>query len=360
MESVRVVRELDSGRWRRFLGEQPRANIFHTPEMYAVFEAAVGHTPDLWAVVEDAEVLALFTPVHVSVGGGKFPGFTTRSIAYGSVLAPETMRTSDAVHTLLRSYAADVRRASLFTELRNLHDVAGMQPSLEACGFEYEDHLNYLIDLDRPAEDIFGSISSGARKNLRRTLRKGEVTVSTVSDRSELVEWYELLQMTYRRARVPIPHPSLFEAAFDLLAPRDMIRFFLARVGSVSVACSAELLYEDTIYGWYGGCDRSFSRSIPNDVLMWRVLEWGANHGYRVYDFGGAGKPQDPYGVRTFKAKFGGELVNYGRNVRVHSRPRLAASKLAYRVYQAGHGPARHRGVAAGSADVPAMTPAKV
>ena len=119
-----------------------------------------------------------------------------------------------------------------------------------------------------------------------------------------------------------------------MLQPRGMIKFLIARVGDVAVAGSAELLYKDTIYGWYGGSDRSYSSYIPNDLLMWHVLEWGASNGYRVYDFGGAGKPDEPYGVRTFKAKYGGELVNYGRYVCVHSGVRLAISKFAYRAYQ--------------------------
>jgi hypothetical protein len=38
--------------------------------------------------------------------------------------------------------------------------------------------------------------------------------------------------------------------------------------------------------------------------------------------------------VRTFKAKFGGDLVCYGRNVRAHAPWRLALSRIGYRVYQ--------------------------
>jgi serine/alanine adding enzyme len=64
-------------------------------------------------------------------------------------------------------------------------------------------------------------------------------------------------------------------------------------------------------------------------------LEWGVENGYRVYDFGGAGKPDEEYGVRDFKAKFGGKLVCYGRNVYVHSQVRLELSKLGYTIYRA-------------------------
>jgi lipid II:glycine glycyltransferase (peptidoglycan interpeptide bridge formation enzyme) len=58
------------------------------------------------------------------------------------------------------------------------------------------------------------------------------------------------------------------------------------------------------------------------------------NHGYRIYDFGGAGRPGEPYGVRDFKAKFGGELVDFGRHSYVHSPGRLKLTNLAYRFYR--------------------------
>ena len=53
-----------------------------------------------------------------------------------------------------------------------------------------------------------------------------------------------------------------------------------------------------------------------------------------VYDFGGAGKPDEEYGVRDFKAKFGGNLVNFGRNVFVHNPMLLKLSRHGYEVYR--------------------------
>jgi lipid II:glycine glycyltransferase (peptidoglycan interpeptide bridge formation enzyme) len=67
---------------------------------------------------------------------------------------------------------------------------------------------------------------------------------------------------------------------------------------------------------------------------MWHILEWGAKNGYRVYDFGGAGRSDEEYGVRDFKAKFGGELVSFGRNAHIHSSTRLAISKAGYEAYR--------------------------
>ena len=41
---------------------------------------------------------------------------------------------------------------------------------------------------------------------------------------------------------------------------------------------------------------------------------WGAENGYRLCNFGGAGKRDEEYGVRDFKAKFGGELICFARS----------------------------------------------
>jgi serine/alanine adding enzyme len=95
-------------------------------------------------------------------------------------------------------------------------------------------------------------------------------------------------------------------------------------------AVSVVLLYKDRVFSWYGGVDRRFMASVPNEILTWKEFEWSCQHGYAVYDFGGAGKPNEKYGVRDFKAKFGGELVSYGRNIWVAHPAWFAVSKFGY------------------------------
>jgi lipid II:glycine glycyltransferase (peptidoglycan interpeptide bridge formation enzyme) len=261
---------------------------------------------------------------------------TTRAVVYGGVLYEHNAEGYTALEQLLQTYTAETKKQGiLFTEFRNLADLTEVQPLLEKCKFTFEGHLNYLIDLDRPSEEVMQSIGSRTRKQIRRGLRREAVTISEVNDKSQLVEWYDLLQKTYSVAQVPLGDITLFEAAFDILHPKGMIKFLVATVEGQLVSCSAELLFKHIIYGWYSGTDRAYSSYIPNELLMWHLLEWGANsEQYRVYDFGGAGKPDEEYGVRDFKAKFGGDLVNFGRNIFVHQPSLLKVSKLGYELYQ--------------------------
>jgi serine/alanine adding enzyme len=333
--SIAVVRTLPEEEWRRFVEAQPAGNIFHTPEMFQVFAEAKGYQPTLWATVDDnGHPLALLLPVQVTLMGWPLRQITTRAIAYGSVLYDSSPTGEEALAVLLQTYRQEMRGKALFTELRNLSDLSAVRPVLDDCGFVYEDHLNYLIDLSHPPEAIFQSIGSRTRKNIRRGLKRGEVVCEEVKEQGQVATCYELLHQTYQAARVPLADLSLFEAAFALLHLKGMVRFTLAYVEQVPAAASVELLYKDVVYGWYGGVDRAYSAYVPNELLMWHILEWSAGNGYRVYDFGGAGKPDEEYGVRDFKAKFGGQLVCYGRHTFVHTPALLAISKRAYQIYQ--------------------------
>lgn len=332
---MRVVQHLDEDQWKAFVDQHPEGNIFHTPEMFRVFARTKGYEPDLWAAVDDrSDVLALIAPVHIALMNGALRRLTTRSVAYGSVLYQDTPDGQAALQLLLNTYARSIRGQSLFSELRNLHSLDHLRPLLTGCGYVYNGHLNYLIDLNRPAEAVLQSIGPRTRKKIRKGLRAGQVSVCEVSDRSDLAAWYEMLQKTYNNARVPLADRSLFDAVFDVLRPAGMAKFLMARTQGVVVACSIELPYKDTIYGWYGGCDRAYREYAPNELLIWHILEWGASNGYRVYDFGGAGQPGEEYGVRDFKAKFGGQLVNFGRYTLTHSPHVLKLSQLGYAVYR--------------------------
>ena len=51
------------------------------------------------------------------------------------------------------------------------------------------------------------------------------------------------------------------------------------------------------------------------------------------FDMMGAGKPDDGgYGVRDFKLKFGGELVEFGRNIHVCNRLLFSIGKLGVKI----------------------------
>jgi len=330
--SITVVHTLAEKEWRRFVDKHPASNIFHTPEMFQVFTQAKGHHPILWAAVGgDGHILALLPIVNVTLLNGPLRYFTTRSIAYGSVLCAPGPKGQEALAILLSTYKRQARSRSLFTELRNLSDFASIQPTLQENNFVYEGHLNFLIDLERPVEEIWSSVRSNVRTNVRKARRK-QVVIEEITSLDEVASAYTVLEKVYEHIQVPLAPISLFEAAFEILYSKNMIKFFSAWVDETRIGVAVRLLHKNVIYAWYAGITRDYASHKANDLLNWHVLEWGAQNGFTCFDFGGAGKPDEEYGPRKFKAKFNGALVNYGRNTCVHAPMRL---RLGEKVYNA-------------------------
>lgn len=310
-----IVNTLPEEKWRTYVENHPHGNIFHTPELFHVHQKVKGYTPEIWAALGDQQqIMGLFLPVHITLSDGLMNRFTTRTNVFGGILVDQSPEGEKALIDLLMAYKEGTGRQSVFTEIRNIFPINKYQPLLQNLGFVYEEQLNYIIDLTPTPEEVFSRIGKRTRKNIRNGRNRAEVVIKTVEDIEGVLESYELLQKSYYNAQVPLSDVSLFTSAFEHLLPKGMIKVQTAMVGDSPAATSLELFYKDMIFGWYSGMDREFSSFIPNDLLMAYVLESGSANGFRFYDFGGAGKSDEDYGVRQFKAKFGGELVSYGRN----------------------------------------------
>ncbi len=330
--ALRVVGHLDENVWREFVQSNPRANIFHTPEMFQVFARARGCRPTLWAAVDGQDrVLALFLPVQMTVLNGLFRLLTTRAVVFGGPLAVPGEEGRRALAVLLQAYHRSVKRTVLFTELRNVCDLSDLQPVLSDSGFASEGHLNFLIDVSRPEAELWQQINSGARRNIQKAAKSG-VGVEELSDPKELPAAYAVLRNVYKRIQVPLPDLSLFQAALDVLRPAGMLRILVARQNGATLGVLFLLVHKGMATYWYTGCLREHSSLRPADLLVWSALQSCKQLNCHTYDFGGAGRLDEEYGVRDFKAKYGGRLVNYGRNVCTHAPWRFKLSRTGFQL----------------------------
>lgn len=334
-----IVNSLPESEWRCFVEQHPEGNIFHTPDMFHVFQQVKDYHPELWAALgDDGRILALFIPVHITLKNGIMKKITTRTNVFGGVLVSNESEAVQALTELLHAYQKSSGNNSLFTEIRNISPTDRFQDILCQYGFKYEEQLNYLIDLTPSPDEVFKRIGQRTRKNIRREMNLSRIQIIQASEQKEIMESYDLLINSYRHAQVPLSDKSLFLTAYTELAPKGMITVLIALVDQIPAATSIELFFKDTVTGWFAGMDRSLGSHCANEILMWHVLKNSSEMGYKKYDFGGAGRSDQKYGVRDFKAKFGGTLVDYGRNTWVPKPFILEMGKLGYRLYRRFYG----------------------
>ena len=157
--NMQLVNSLEDSTWQSFVDQNPYGNIYHTPQMFQVFAKSEKHKPTFWAVIDQSKhPLALLTPVEITLRNGLFFEWTTRAVAYGSVLNAPGPEGRAALQLLLKTYCSKMQGHILFTEFRNLFNLGEQQPTLNEEKFLLEDHLNYLIDLDQSEEMLWHNI----------------------------------------------------------------------------------------------------------------------------------------------------------------------------------------------------------
>jgi glycosyltransferase involved in cell wall biosynthesis/CelD/BcsL family acetyltransferase involved in cellulose biosynthesis len=312
---VEVLDQIDAASWDAFLTSATNVSPFHRRAVIDVQRKARGQRVDLLVARDSRGIAAMMPTIVIAVGGRPGSWLTNRRVVHGIAHRPGA---ANAVRALIDELE---RRSSgvVLTEIRH-HDAIDpvVTHALASAGYERNPHLEIEVVLDGDPEAVLSRIGRSTRHRIRRGVRQGWASVEPVTDESAFAEWFELLRRTYRRIRLPLADRTLFEAAFD--AGWDAgFWLVLARVDGVPAASSLELAHGDTVYGWYNGVDRRFSSRVPNELLTWYVIQNACESGFRRYAFGGAGVPGQPYGVRDFKSKFGGESRDLGRHTHVHA-----------------------------------------
>ena len=80
---------------------------------------------------------------------------------------------------------------------------------------------------------------------------------------------YTFLQETYGNADVPLADRSLFEAAYRILKPRNMVKVVAVYDGDKPLAVDVMLIFKKQVFMWYGGSIRMPGLS-PVAQLQWR------------------------------------------------------------------------------------------
>ena len=318
-----------SEQWDDYVLHHPKGSIFHTLGMQRVFEKTRQNEP-WWqaATNQDGNIIAMLTAVRVETVGGLASRFASRSIWFSEPICDDTEEGKEALRALIEAHDQAMRGQILFCEVRPLFAQSSEFQPLVDCGYQYKDYLNYVVDLKDKA-DLESRVSKSCRKQIRKCAKRG-VEIEVVTNYDSIEKMYELVQFSYERSKVPLVDVEIFHNALETLG-KEVVEVRLAKLDGSVVAAGITLKFKDVVYAWYGGALR-VTGLAPFAALTWHEIESGSNEGFGFYDFGGAGWPDEDYGPRDFKSKFGGELVQYGRYRKIDSAWKLTVATQAFSV----------------------------
>ena len=139
---------IDKEEWGEFVYNHPHGNIFQTPEMYEVYQNTKNYEPVFLVVVNNAgEISGTLLAVIQKEYSGVLGNFTARSIIHGGPLVKDD--DPDVLDFVLKEYNKIVKKKAIYSQFRNFWDWGNSKEIFGENGFEYEEHLNILIDLTK-------------------------------------------------------------------------------------------------------------------------------------------------------------------------------------------------------------------
>jgi len=331
--STESISKIKLNKWAEFVLKQKNANIFQTLQMYEIYKNTLNYKPIFFSVTNERnEILGVLLSVVQKEHKGILGKFSSRSIIWGGPLIKNN--NLEVLDFILKEYSKTIRNKAIYTQFRNIWEWNEQEKEIFAKnGFKFKKHLDIIHDLTIHPDKQFMKMNQGRRKNIRRSIKQ-EVGFEEIKTKTELLESLSLIKETYKKVKLPLPDESLFISVFNQLFHQKLVRFFKATYQEKLIAVRFVFCYKDLIYDWFAGSSEDHLNKYPNDFLPWKVMEWGHHNGYKKFDFGGAGKPNEKYGVRDYKLKFGGELVEFGRFEQVHKPILMHIGKKGLKIYK--------------------------
>jgi len=312
--------------WKDILEKNAYASPFQTPEFFIFFNSVPGYHADAFAVEESGSLTALCV-VTIQKEPGIKAFFSRRGIIYGGPLVFQDH--PKAVEKLVRQIRSFYTKKLIYIETRNYFDYSVFKTVFERCGWIYQPWLNFHLPITDAAR-MKSAMSSSRSRQINKAIKNGVVWKE--ADNIENVQsFYHILCSLYReKVKKPLMTWEFFRQFFERNTGKYLLVYYQDKVIG-GIMCP--LLAGQAIYEFYvAGLDTEYKEQYPSVMATWAAMEYASGNNIPLFDFMGAGKPDEQYGVRDFKSRFGGALVEHGRFLKILKPLLYRTGKLGLKI----------------------------
>lgn len=279
--------EISPSAWDEYVLRAPQATIFHMTGWQRVLEATFPYRSCPVAAVSGGRIRGVLPLYRVRTLPFGHALVSTPLAVYGGVIADdEETRLELLRHAQRRADRLRVR----YLELRQEEPLPGL-PAKDL-------YVTFRKEIYPEPERNMAAIP----RNQRRMIRQGEKfgLAASVGGEGLLRGFYHVYSTSLRNLGTPAYPLALFQNMLREFGPACRI-LSVSREGPV-VAGVLTLFFRDRVLPYYGGALRPAFRFAVNDYMYWRLLCYGAERGYRVFDFGRSKRGSGSY---DFKRHWG-------------------------------------------------------
>jgi hypothetical protein len=277
--------------WRKFLSRIDSPSQYDAPE-YFLEPHWAGKRPFVILAFHQSEVVGVATGVHVH--GSTDCGLLSRPQIRIDPAADPLIASSTLAEGLLQEAGKD-KLITVFAW--NWIPLIGF----EQRGFvRRETEGDVVLDLTLGADALYKQFHENRKRNIRAALKHG-IEVTEASTPEDLNAHWKVYSRWRQTDRKEIRHNLSFAEIEQVHHLRHNHRHFLARLNGEVIAATGLRFQPGGLVEYANNCSLDeFINLRPNDLLIWRTIEWACQQGFTKYSLGGA---------HSFLRKAGGTVV---------------------------------------------------
>lgn len=302
-----IMRRIDGkDTWDRFVDESPDGLLFHRWDLLKIVEKYTGYRLYTYGIYRNDRLFGVI-PFFLRVRGGlrmmlSPPPTRKANLPYlGFAMSPEFWRLNH--HGRIRAMARIIEGMQ-----RGLRDISpndisiGLNSTIVDVrpfawnGYEIDQQYTYILDLERPLDEIWEGFDRDCRKNIiecsRHPLRM---------ERTNDVDTFnEIMKTNLAKEGETLYHRWDPAYVRELLAAfPDNIKLYFFYDGEEIIGVKLNAGYKEHYVSWMGNVALGKNRSA-NEYFYWEMIKMAKSEGYKRHENYGATSPR----LNLFKAKF--------------------------------------------------------
>lgn len=301
---IRNLEKNDEKAWDNYVLNSDNSTFYHQISWKNAIEKTYGHKQHYLIAEENGNIkgiLPLFL-MESMIFGKKL--ISVPFGPYGGVCADSTMIEQALIEEAKR--IVEITGVD-YLEVRNLFHNGNDLITNDV-------YVTLILKLERNPKLLWQKFSRKVRNATRKATKAGlevEMGDNYISD------FYRIYARNMRDLGSPVHSYALFKNLQSEFHGQTDIA--VVHYEDKIIACIFLLYFKDTIISGWASSNKSYQRFNPNNLLYWKMIEYGCEKGYRYFDFGrsivgsGTYRFKKPWGADVNQLYYQYYLNNVGK-----------------------------------------------
>jgi len=288
---IRINNPLEHPDWNKALRSNPGASFFHTYAWTRLLQKSYHYKP-LYLTMEGNGKMAILPVMEVN---SPLTGKRGVSLPFTDYCEPIVSH-NDQFEEIL-DYTTDYGKKNGWRYI----EIRGGQKFLDKHE-PSERYFGHTLDLTEDVKKIFSNFRDSTKRNIKKAEIVG-VNVEITSSLNAVDEFYRLNSLTRRDHGLPPQPYYFFKYLYEEIITKRMGFISLAKHEGTAIAGNVYFHLGENVIFKYGASDKIYNHLRPNNLVMWKALEWCCEKGHKNMCFGKT--ETDNNGLRQYKLAWG-------------------------------------------------------